>query len=63
MIIACIKKEAISKDRNLKRKVRKGFTRGTQGSRFEGFILCELCEKSLCLCVKKTFETASLGVF
>jgi len=27
--------EAVSKDRNLKRKVRKGFTQGTQSSCFE----------------------------
>ena len=43
-------------DGTVKRKVRKGFTQGTRSSRFEVFFLCELCEKSLRLCVKKALS-------
>ena len=41
----------------INRNVRKVFTQRTQSFEFNAFILCDFCEKSWRLCVKKNFKT------
>ena len=48
-------KDMYQKSKFINRKVRKGFTQRTQTFEFNASILCDLCEKSWRLCVKKNF--------
>ena len=47
------------KSKNFNLKGRREITQSAQDFEFQLYILCDLCVKTLRLCGKKTFETAS----